>query len=383
MLIGFLLILFGLAVGFWIVPDRSFSAEENRSLATLPSFSGDRLLSGAYGEDWNDYYADQFPMRDFWVGQKGIAELLLGRGENDGILLGDNGQLARRLFDVKCADGSVLDDTDTFDRAHVKKSVEGINRLASTLDIPFSLLLTGRTVDIAGSSFSYPSAPSEELLKTIQHGLSSDVQTIETVPMLRECYENGEYVYYKTDHHWTTRGAYYAYCEVMRTFGMENEIIPEDCFTKETVSERFFGTLWSAGGMKFVEPDTVEIWHADNENAFEILADGRPLDGFYSMEKLDGKDHYSVFLDGVHDVVTVRKTDEADRPVLLLLKDSFANSLSPFLAQHFDLVLLNLSSSKNDYTDVTYYAQKYGADRLMLVYTVENIITADKLTRLK
>ena len=90
-----------------------------------------------------------------------------------------------------------------------------------------------------------------------------------------------------------------------------------------------------------------------------------------------------MFLDGVHDVVTIQKSGEEDRPTLLLLKDSFANSIAPFLARHFDLVLLNLSSTRTDFTNASFYAEKYSADRVLLLYTLENVITADRLSRLK
>ena len=106
------------------------------------------------------------------------------------------------------------------------------------------------------------------------------------------------------------------------------------------------------------------------------------MEGLYSYSYLEKKDKYSVFLDGTHDVVTITKEGE-DRPTLLLLKDSFANSLAPFLAQHFDLVLLNLSSTRNDYTNLSERVAEYGADRALLVYTLENVITADKLSRLR
>jgi hypothetical protein len=101
------------------------------------------------------------------------------------------------------------------------------------------------------------------------------------------------------------------------------------------------------------------------------------------MSYLERKDKYSAFLDGTHDVVTIRKNTSEERPTLLLLKDSFANAMAPFLAQHFDLVLLNLSSVRSDFTDVTRYAEEYAADRVLLLYTIENAVTANKLTKLR
>ena len=164
---------------------------------------------------------------------------------------------------------------------------------------------------------------------------------------------------------------------------MEDCILSADRFVKKTVSNIFYGTLWSAGGMKWVAPDSVEVWYLGNEEDFLVVADGKELDGLYNPKWLSKKDHYSIFLDGTHDVVTITRKDGVARPTLLLIKDSFANSVAPFLAQHFDLVLLNLSSTRRDFTDLSSLAQDYDADRVLLIYSIENMITADKLCRLR
>lgn len=376
----FAVFVLGFAVAFWILPDNSFSAEENRSLRTFPTFDFERLASGEFSDAINDYFADQFPLRDTLVGLKGVTEIGLGKGENNGILLGEDGQLAQRLFD---ADGLGDTELDGFSVSHIRASAEGLNRANANLEAPFSVLLTGRTIDVTASSFAYPQSISNALQSTLRQALDGKLSFVDTIPTLRERHETGEYVYYKTDHHWTTLGAYYAYVETMRSFGMEDEVLPMKAFDRKNVSTEFYGTAWSAGGMKFVPPDTMELWLLGNEDEFTVTADGRDLDGFYSMGYLAKKDKYSTFLDGTHDVVTVKKRTDEERQTLVIFKDSFANALAPFLAQHFDLVLLNLSSVRTDYTDVTAYAQEYDADRVLLVYTLENVITADKLTRMR
>lgn len=378
----FVCLLFGFAAAFLLVPDNSFSEQENRSLRTLPKFTWEKLASGAYSEEINDYFADQFPLRDGLVGLKGLSELALGKGENNGILLGENGQQAQRLFDPSLTGGGTGTDLDAFDPDHIRAAVEGINRVSETLDVPFSVLLTGRAVDVAASAFAYPTDLSDALQALVKENLHTGVNYVETIPMLREKYDAGEYVYYKTDHHWTTEGAYYAYVEVLRSFGMEDEILPPEAFVREVVSEEFYGTAWSAGGMKFVAPDSMEFWLRGNEDEFLVVADGKEIGGLYNRDYLAKKDKYSAFLDGTHDVVTVTRRTGEKRQTLLLLKDSFANALAPFLAQHFDLVLLNLSST-TDHTNVTAAVEKYRADRVLLVYTLENVVTADKLQALR
>lgn len=379
----FLAVVFGFAVLFWVLPDRAFSDQENRSLQTAPAFSAETLASGKFLRDVNSYFSDQFPYRDVWVGLKGAVETVSGKGENNGILLSASGHLARRKFSMKTVDHERTVASDAYDPTHVQRSCEGINRAQENLQVPFFVMLTGRNVDVEGEAFDYPREMSDTLQAEISHAMSPEIQTVDTVPLLRERAEAGEAVYYKTDHHWTTRGAYYAYVETMKVMGRSDEVLPQEAFEVRTVSTTFYGSLWSAAGMRWVRPDEVELWIRGNENDFSVVIDGRSARGFYEEKWLSKKDHYSVFLDGTHDVVTITRKDGKPRQRLLLIKDSFANSLAPFLAQHFDLVLLNLSSTRQDFTNVSALAEEYGADRVMLVYTVENLLTADKLSRLR
>lgn len=378
-LILFLSLIFSLSLAFVILPDQVFSEEENRSLRTLPSFSFESLLSGDYSESINDYFADQFPMRDTFVGWKGIVELWQGKGGNNGIIAGKSDQLARRLFDVRRADGSVTNDIDVVDPAVLTSAADAIERVDESLTCPFTVMLPPRPIDVAADAFDYPKEIGNTLTNNLSALIPKHISAVDLTTEFQQRYKNGEYVYYRTDHHWTTLGAYYAYCALMHEWGMEAEILPPESFTQVTASKNFYGTLWSAGGMKWIDPDSVELWLLGNEDDFCVTADGRAVDGFYNRSYLQKKDKYSVFLDGTHDVVTVTKKGTTDRPTLVLFKDSFANSLAPFLAQHFDLVLLNLSSTRTDFTSISTYARDYGADRVLLLYSLENIITADRI----
>ena len=382
MVVSFVLFLFLFSAAFLILPDHAFSETENRGLQSLPHADAEHLLSGEYSARINDYFADQFPLRDGLVAIKARLELWTGKGENNGILMGRNGQLAKRLFTLARADGETVEESDLFDPAHIAGAAEGISRAAKRANVPFSVLLTGRTLDVAASAFSYPCALSDALARELRQSIDPSVTYLDMLPEYRARYESGEYVYYRTDHHWTTLGAYYAYKEVMRSYGLEDEILPESAFTRTVATDRFLGTFAAASGFD-ATPDTLEIWYRGNEDAFAVTADGKELPGgFYSTSYLTGRDCYSVFLDGTHDVVTVQKRGE-ERPLLLLAKDSFANALAPFLAQHFDLVLLNLSSPRNDFTNLSAAAEQWNADAVLVLYTLGNVINTDRMNRLQ
>ncbi len=370
------------AILFWCLPDKAFSSTEKRGLQTLPRLRAESVISGEFSADMNDYFADQFPARDFFVGVKGLGELLGGKGENNGILLGKNGQLARRLFDIRRADGTVDADMDHFDPTHIDGAARGISRMLNAAKVPTVVLLPPRTIDVASSAFRYPSDEGTALSKRLSDGIGACASYLDLLSVYRERYAQNEYVYYRTDHHWTTPGAYYAYAEILRAYGMENEILPQEAFEKKVITTDFYGTFFASGGMKFVPPDQMELWYVGNEEQFEVAADGVRLESFYNMAHLKN-DPYAVLLDGTHDVVTVTRKDGASRQRLLILKDSFANALAPFLAQHFDLVLLNLSSVKQDFTNVTALSQQYEADAVLVVYTLGNVIGTDRMNRLQ
>lgn len=391
----FLFVLYGFSILFIVLPDESFSAEENRNLQTFPAFSTESLLDGSFSSKINTYFADQFPLRNGLVGIKGVAETVLWKGENNGVLLGTDGQLGVRLFTMYKSRLERTADMDFYYTENVRSAIDGVNTFADSCTLPLVTLLPPRTVDVAADSFSYPTLLSDRLHEQLVSGFSSDAHFLDVLPLFREKHAAGEYVYLRTDHHWTTYGAYLAYCEVMREFGMEAEILPESAFTKETIAD-FYGTTWSKAGYKFVGPDTLELWSMGNDDDFtltfysvkqakdengKIISVREPyqtMTSFYNRDKLSGKDKYAAFLDGTHNELTVSKTDGnfGDREVLLIAKDSFANTMVPFLSQHFDIVVVNLAANL---TDLSNYIELYGADRVLLIYNWQNILENNNL----
>lgn len=378
-------VLFICGILFWILPDKEKSEQENRMLQGLPEWTPKRFFDGDFGNEMNAYYADQFPARDFLVGVKGSTEFLLGKGENNGVLLGKNGQLAPHLFTAYMQDGTVVQDTDSFDPDTVLAGCDAVLRLRTSLaekGIPLTVLLPPRTIDVAASAFSFPTEGSDALHDAVYGHLTGE-GVIDMTAFFRQKYDAGEYVYYRTDHHWTTRGAYYAYLSLMESFGMSEQVLPADDFSVRQVPG-FYGTAWSRAGFKFVESDTLELWMRGNESEFVVRDEktGQSFSGFYNLELLEQKDKYAAFFDGTHGVLTVTKTGGEKRERLLIVKDSFANSVMPFLAQHFDLVVLNLSGS-GDETRVSRYCEEYQCDRVLLLYNVENVVSSPRLSRVK
>lgn len=374
--VSFCLIIAILSVLFVALPDKVFSEQENRNLEQAPELNKDSFFSGEFAKDTNVYFSDQFPFRDLFVKIKSFAELALLKGENNGVLYSEN-QLAVKDFNAYQSILNIVEDTDRIFLDSAEAQLKAIDTLGKNLDIPLVTVIPPRTIDIADSEFSYDRPDGDKIFDIMSETLGEESGYIDTLGILRPKYEQGEYVYYRTDHHWTTQGAYYIYCEIMNRLGRADKIIPESEFEIETV-EDFSGTTAARANFPIYRKDTLEIWHLDDDTQYTVIADGEDIGGFYNRSYLEKSDKYSVFLDGTHGVTTIKKNGE-ERDTLLIAKDSFANCLIPFLAREFDIVALNLADS----AFITAYAQTYEADAVLLVYNTENLITTGELGKLK
>ncbi len=380
----FLTVIGGLAVAFWVIPDKAFSENENRVLSDFPTVSIDKVLEGELSEDFNAYFTDQFPFRDTWLTWGSLTHLALGQGEANGVLIGGGGQLAVRKFDAYISLTERAEDTDLYSEAHLKKAADALGALTGKVDIPVTVLPPPRTLDVAISAFDYPAELSDALNATL-HGYLAEagVDSLDLLPTFRKMYEAGDYVYYRTDHHWTALGAYTAYKAIMTAWGMETDIIPYEAFELQTV-ESFYGTTWSRAGLSFILPDTLTYVTMADDHAYVVRddKDNILMTGFVDQTYFEKKDKYGAFMSGTNRLLTVTyEGDNADnRPRLLIARDSFASSLAPFLARHFDLVMVDLSGGM---TNLSEYAETYNCDRILVVYNLENLVTADAALRIQ
>ena len=368
-IVFFCLIVFSFAIFFYILPDAEYSEQEKRPLEQAPELNTENFFSGEYAKDINKYYADQFPLRNLFVKIKSAAELGLGKGENNGVLYSYD-QLAMKEF----AANNIYEfeqsqkKTDRIYLDSVKVQLESVNKLADKLSVPLVTVLPPRTIDIADSKFEYDRPDGDKMFDMMNEILSEKAGYIDTLSLLRPKYEQGEYVYYRTDHHWTTLGAYYVYCEIMESLGCGDKIIPKEEFNIESV-EGFIGSTAASANFPFFKKDVIEIWHLDDDEKYEVIADGEDMGGFYVKSFADTEDKYSLFMGGVHNTVSVTKKDE-ERKTLLIARDSFSDCLVPFLAREFNIVTINLDIVQ----DVAFAASYYEADAVLIVYNAENII---------
>ena len=375
----FCLIVFSFAIAFFVTPDAEYSEEEKRPLEQAPELNGESFFSGEFAKDINVYFSDQFPIRNLFVKIKSAAELGLGKTENNGVLYSYD-QLAVKDFpayNVYSEDMTEKKDTDHIYFDSVEVQLQSVNALADKLEIPLVTVLPPRTIDIAESKFNYTRPDGDRLYDLMNETLNENTGYIDVLSLLRPKYEQGEYVYYRTDHHWTTLGAYYVYCEIMESLGCGDSIIPKEEFDIEAVND-FIGSTASKGCFPFYKKDVIEMWHLDDDDEYEVVADGEDMGGFYVRSYIDTIDKYSLFMGGVHNTVSVTKKGEG-RKTLLIARDSFSDCLVPFLAREFDIVTVNLDINQ----DIRFAASYYEADAVLIVYNAENLIKTANLANVK
>lgn len=335
-----LAIVFGFALAFWIVPDKATSYDENRDLAQLPSANKllERIADGRFSKEVADYYRDQLPLRDEFIALKASMEAALLKSENNAVILAQDGYLVSR--------------PQNSDKGGLYTNVSAINRFCEAMNdlgMPSYSAVAPRSCDVLTSYLpkSYSSERDLLIWDVLSDNTSDSITKIDLLTPLSEKADGGEAVYYRTDHHWTTLGAYYAYLEIADAMG----IVPYDIadFDIVSASDDFYGTTWSKSGFRYVKGESIEYFRYTGDEDFITSIPDADISfrGFYDTSYLETKDKYGSFLSGNNSLVEIKYAPEgayeadAERPDLLLIKDSFAHSVVPFLARHFDIDIID------------------------------------------
>ena len=341
-----------------VIPDRTFSDGENRSLAQVPKLSAAALKSGAFFSDLTAYLQDQLAGRDSWMTARLQEEKLVGRRQAGDIYLGKKGYL--------------LESPVVPDQQKTERSASMIRAFADAYP---NLHMVMSLVPCAASVFPEllpKGAPVRDQLADISafsSMLEGKVPFVDLYGALHGDTENQ--VYYKTDHHWTSRGA----MDAFQALSPELGIAGGDSFQYLTVSESFEGTLSSGTGSHAVK-DKIEVFLPSDEQLkyYTYYADTQEkVTSLFVSSKLDEKDQYQVFFGGNHPVVQIRTTADTGKN-LLLFKDSYANSFVQFLIPYYDRIVM--IDPRYYYENVAGLINSEGITDVLFLYSM-NIFAED------
>ncbi len=341
----------------FVMPKEEYSEGENRTLASLEEPTPENILNGSFSASVSAFFTDHFPLRQSITALKTVCELSLGKTENNGVIYAKDGYLLPT---------GEYESFSTADRNFLFLSE--LAKIFEENKKPYTLCLVPRGIDLLSDKLPsiYRGNEGEIWQRTEESGL----RYLSVTDRLLEEADKGEYICYKTDHHLTSKGAYVLYTALCEELG--SSPYDESFFTIETVSEDFYGTSYSKIGNLSKSADSIQLYRYKDEEGFTVTISesGESFTGFYRYSELEKKDKYRVFLGGNYSKMTVTRTDREERESLLLIKDSYANALIPFLALHYDLTVI----------DPRYYHGEYesliaDSERVLVLQGIDTVAT--------
>ena len=318
----FIILLFLVMIINVIVPDQEESELENRALEQRPRFNLTTILSGDFMEQWEEYLSDQFAGRDTWRSLKVSLDRLGGARKENDIYIGKDGQL--------------MEDIEVPDDGRLEANLTAIRDFAETYeDIPVTMMLVPDAACILNDSLPAFARVEDQrqMFSMAERKLGDTVNWVDTVSILNN--HKSEKLYYKTDHHWTTQGAFYVFQDAAETLGIEGDV--SDDFVSYTVTDSFNGVLAASSGVGLDEMEQIDIYAptgGDDDVVVNYVDEGRKTTSLYDSSKLETRDIYGVFLGGNTSVVDIRTVSTSQKR-LLVVKDSFADCFIPFLAPYY------------------------------------------------
>ncbi len=347
MFLVFIVLIFAL---FVVLPKNKVSENEKRNLSTAPEFSFKTVLNGSFEKDTETYLSDHFPFRNSFIALNSYFNLYTGRNGVNGIYKG--------------RDGYLLNTPPK--KTNLNRNIEIIKEFTDNLSMPVRIVIIPPAGEILENKL-----PKNHLEYSLLNELSD----------LKKYYKNNdrvnifipdnifknssEQVYYKTDHHWTSQGAYETYKALI------DEAFDKSQFKIEKY-DGFYGTTYSKGAFWGEPSECIELFTIPS-NVSVTIQNGDKTDVYNDMlfrEHLETFDKYRVFLDGNNEFTRIENKDLEDKK-LLIIKDSYANTLAPFLSLHYNTIdMIDLRHYTDEVTELI-KTEKY--DEILLVYGVSTL----------
>ncbi|MGB5822886.1 MAG: DHHW family protein [Proteocatella sp.] len=326
--LGIIFILFLLLVSSIgiVSKDKQFSENENRVLSQIPKLSIDNIISGRFSKKFEKYCVDQFPGRNNWVALKTNIDLYLGKKEENNIYIGSDHYLIEKF--------------EAPEDKYVNENIEAINNFITKYkDINSYFMLVPNATDILSEKLPEyaPAVRQHDYIADFYSRLDKPMQTIDLHTTFND--KKDDDLFYRTDHHWTSTGAFYAFSSLAENMKLK---VSDNYYDKILISENFYGTLASKVGFYDGPGDKIQAYipkDSDDEVIVSYVEEKTKSPSLYDSTKLDSKNKYEVFLKGNHPLVKI-KTTAKNHKTLLVIKDSYANCFIPFLTPYFSNIIV-------------------------------------------
>lgn len=372
MIIAFLVVIGFISVAGVFIKDQKFSENENRYLATSPQFSLDNFISGEFQSDLEEYLNDQIVLRDGWITTKTAIQKMSGDTDIGGAYIGKDGYYFEKIVPQDVNDSLVQRNIASIKEyfTYCENTIDA-SRLSFLLVPTSGLILENKLPDNA-ILFDQ-----EAYINKVQQAMAD----YNFIDVRENLYAHAkEDIYYRTDHHWTMLGAFWAYeawCEQTR-----HPFLGNDAYKQNIVTEEFRGSLYSKVLDAAAFYDSIVVMEQkENPSSYSVTADGEALSGFYQEDKLKEKDKYTYFLGGNYGEVIIHNgSDTTLGKNLLVIKDSFANCFLPFIAAEYDnIYVIDLRYYRGDMSS---YLEENKITDVLVLYNISNFISDKNIYKL-
>lgn len=369
--IAFVGILLTTLITFIAMPIERFSQLENRVLQAMPKFSWESLKNNQFTEQAERFIADQFPFREHWITLKSFGEQLRGQRENNGIYKGKDGYLFEKFIEP---------DEDT-----VMKYVEAINAFAeknklasiSFMLAPTSIGLYSERLPAFASTYSQ-----RDVNDNVAAQLLSSITFIDGFDFLTA--QSDRQLFFRTDHHWTTHGAYLAYEAYANR--LQWDAWSRERFDVKTVSKSFLGSYHTRSQFTGIAPDQIEVYLPKQpiETQVYIVDKDETRNSMYDESFLYEKDQYAYFLGGVHPLMQLHSTlspEAIEQQKLLVIKDSYAHNVIPFLTLHVpEIHVVDIRFYNGSLSD---YLHEYDIENVLILFNTTTFVNNAAVLKMK
>lgn len=355
-----------LLVGFIIVPKKNFSEIENRSLASMPKFSISKIIDGTYMKDFETYINDYFLFRDIFMNIRTFANRVVGKQNIGDVYFGDDNYLFEYYSEIE----------------KTSEIAEVINKLYNNnQNINYSVMFVPTKIGIYSDKMpnNVEKIEQNKIIENIYKKIDNDINKINIYNSLIKEKENYQ-LYYKTDHHWTTYGSYFGYKE----FAINNNInyIDISLFDIDIVSASFVGSTYSKVVDPFSTNEELALFnYKDYDLDVSYVTSNKNSKSLYNYEYLEKKDKYAIFLDNNHSLIKIVNNDINDNTNILIIKDSYANSMIPFLVNHYNNIYV--IDPRYYKKSISKYINENNIDNVLILYNLGTLSSDDNILSIR
>lgn len=342
----------------FLVPNKTFSEQENRYLASIPKFNFKDLVDGIYAENLNDYINDHFIARNFWLKLNSFVQLETGKTENNGVYIGKENYLFEKF------------EYTNKEEQNLEKIASAINKFSQVVDVPIYFLLVPNSIYINRDKLpkNVEVYNQSNIIKNFYKNLNNKITKINVVDAFEE--NKNMQLYFKTDHHTTSDGAYLLYLEFCKVANLK--AIDLSDFKKEVVSTEFLGTFDSKAQVLNQKADEIVVYKNEINQDIQGNYDGVEYNSIFNEEYLSKKDKYSYFLNG-NSSNAVIKTKVNNGKKLLVIKDSYAHITAQFICQNYEEV--HFIDPRYYRLSISEYIRENYITEILFLYNVSNMAT--------